>query len=367
MRRLKVLTITCSNAANYGARLQACALAEWLRSEGHDASVIDYRPWYMRNNAGLRLWGVPFRHVLSGLRNYGYMRNYRRRLRRFAEFSEKYIPLTPRAYMSAQELAANPPSADAIIAGSDQIWNVSMANGSDPAFFLRFADSGCRRISYAASIAIPEIPAAAAAPLRDNIATFDHVSVREESGARIVESLGLPRPQVTVDPVFLLPGSYWESMAAATPVKGKYILVYDFMRSRELQQAALRLKRLTGARIINVGARRLRYADRNFLNASPQEFLGLLRGADCVLSNSFHGSVFAMIFGIDFLVVDREDGLNERMRALLQRYGLEQRLIGSAAPDSSLTAHIDYTALRSRLEKDIASSKEFLRTALLHE
>ena len=93
----------------------------------------------------------------------------------------------------------------------------------------------------------------------------------------------------------------------------------------------------------------------NRTTASPGQFLGLIRGARCVVSNSFHGSAFAMIFGRDFLVVEREDGLNERMR---------HRLATAGTPDSALAAPIDYAALRPALEKDIEQSKQFLRHAL---
>ena len=71
-----------------------------------------------------------------------------------------------------------------------------------------------------------------------------------------------------------------------------------------------------------------------------------------------------MIFGRDFLVVEREDGLNERMHDLLDRYGLGHRLATAGTPDSALAAPIDYAALRPALEKDIEQSKQFLRHAL---
>ena len=360
---MRVLTVTCSWAQNYGARLQACALAGWLRAEGHDAAIVDYRPGYLLQPP--HIWPkrlLPLREWLSAARHYRFHRDRLARSAAFARFMEANTQRT-RVYWSPKTLRENPPAADVLIAGSDQIWNASLPNGSDPAFFLDFGADSCRRIAYAASFGTPSISAAAAAKMQPRLARFDAISVRERSGAAIVAGMGRPGPAVAVDPVFLPDRAYWDAMAEAPDVEGDYIVVYDFMRSRRLRCVARRVARLTGARIVAVGPYRMAGAC-NRTTASPGQFLGLIRGARCVVSNSFHGSAFAMIFGRDFLVVEREDGLNERMHDLLDRYGLGHRLATAGTPDSALAAPIDYAALRPALEKDIEQSKQFLRHAL---
>lgn len=360
---MRVLTVTCSCAENYGARLQACALAAWLRGEGHDASIIDYRPWYMRHIQAI--WPRrlrPLRTWLSVARNYRYHLDRIERHSGFERFMEAHAPMT-QVYHNTKSLRENPPEADALIAGSDQIWNASTPNGNDPAFFLDFGPGTCRRISYAASFGTPGISASAAEKMQPLLARFNAISVRERSAAGIVAGMGLALPAVVVDPVFLQPRAYWDAVAEESDVPGDYIVVYDFMRSNAIKRIAQRVASLTGSRIVAMGPHRTGYA-LNRTTASPEQFLGLIRGARCVVSNSFHGTAFAMIFGRGFLVVDREDGHNERMHDLLARYGIQQRLATTDSPDSVLAAPLDFTALRPALEKDIEQSKQFLRHAL---
>lgn len=360
---MRVLTVTCSCAENYGARLQACALAEWLRGEGHDAAIVDYRPWYMRHNNNI--WPrhlLPLREWLSTVRNYHYHRDRMVRHSGFERFMAKHTSMT-RVYGTIKALRENPPAADVLIAGSDQIWNTELRNGNDPAFFLDFGADTCRRIAYAASFGTATINEDSAAKMRPRLARFDAISVRERSGAAIVAGMGIAKPSIVVDPVFLPESAYWDGIAEKPEASGSYIVVYDFMRSPMLKRVAQRVARLTGSRIVATGPFRTGYAT-NHTTASPEQFVGLIRGARCVVSNSFHGSAFAMIFGRDFLVVDREDGLNERMHDLLSRYGLEERIACADTPDEVLASSVDYTGLQPALEKDIEQSKQFLRHAL---
>lgn len=363
---MKILTVTCNNAENYGARLQAAALAAWLRSEGHDAHVLDYRPWYMHHYPPRPFHKSSPADIARRILHAGYYRNSRLRYKKFVEFSERHGFLTSSVYKSRRAIDENPPQADAFIAGSDQIWNTSLPNGLDPVFYLDFAPDGCRRISYAASFGHSVVESEHRPWMRMMLATFNNLCVRERSGARAVTDLGLPEPFVGVDPVFLNGAGFWHRMAdeGKTPEPGRYILVYDFMRSDVVRGIATRTAALRGARIVAVGARRLPYAHENHLQASPQDFLALVRGAGCVVSNSFHGTAFAMIFGRDFFVVKREDGLNERMHDLLDRYGLTERLVHASTPDSTLAAAVDFNALGPVLAADIENSKNYLRKTL---
>jgi len=361
---MKIRTITCSSAENYGARLQAAALAEWLCGEGYDAQVIDYRPWYMRFYPRKPLRRMGLRELVHELYLWNY--NTRRKIRHehFEDFSSRYGRRTTEIYKGVKALQTTPPEADVLIAGSDQIWNTTMRNGSDPAFFLDFGDRNCRRISYAASFGTATVAEDMTGQLRERLAAFNRISVRERSGADIIVRLGLSRPFIAVDPVFLPEKSYWEEMATDVHIDGSYILVYDFMQSSVVKNVTQRLATITGSKIVAVGARPIRYADHNCLTASPEEFLGLVRGARYVVSNSFHGSAFAMVFNRDFLVVEREDGLNERMLHLLNRYGLDSRLVDAATPDNTIAAAVDYNLLQPMLDRDIEESKNFLRKAL---
>lgn len=357
-----VRTITCSNSDNYGARLQALALATCLREAGHDAQVLDYRPAYLRARRSVWPARLSLREYASALRHYRLFRDGVRRHAMFEAFSQRHMPLTARTYNNITELRAHVTEADALIAGSDQIWNPTMLNGSDASFYLDFGPESAKRISYAASFGVAELSEDDMHALRKRLQRFDAVSVREPSGAAIVEKASGKPAFVAVDPVFLQGRDYWDRLARPADEKPGYVLVYDFLDSRNVRTAALTAARALGCRVAGVGPRRLRYAHSNHLMASPEQFVGLIRGARCVVSNSFHATAFAMIFERDFIVADREDGLNERMHALLARYGLERRIAGRCADVAA--EPIDYSAVRPLLEADIQASRRFLTQAL---
>ncbi len=313
---MRICTITCQHAYNYGARLQTFALADYLRQQGHEVQVIDYRPGYMRGDVQLLFWpGLSVKQWGKLLLQFPERLRAKIRQPYFDYFSKQYIPLTHRTYWSIDELRHDAPEADIYIAGSDQIWNTEFRNGTDPGYYLDFGSPTVRRISYAASFATKDILPSARSFVQTNLARFDAISVREHSALDIIKSLGYTATEV-LDPVFLLPKRQWMDLADDTGNGEKYVLVYDFMSSPKVREEAKRIAAAQNMKIFTIGDKRLPYADRNFIYASPLTFLGLIKHASHIVSNSFHGTAFAIIFGIPYSVIDREDGLNIRMRDL---------------------------------------------------
>lgn len=330
---MKICTITCHNVNNFGASLQATALCEYLRGLGHDARVIDYMPVRRHSSRRSRLrtileWPL-FRPVARLIDNY---REYRRRdrRRRFASYLSA-LPLTGR-YTSLCQLRDNPPQADLYIAGSDQIWNPRLANGRDPAFYLHFGPASVRRASYAASFASGRLPVDSFHNMQSRLSHLDHISVRESSGLDILSSLGYEGRQV-VDPVFLLPRSYWDTAADSSEIhhKGDYILLYGFDAGSLIMDTARRLSKETGLPVISISPCPVKGVKKNYCNAGPLEFLSLVRGASAVLTESFHALAFAMIFHVPFYAFRRSENLNARITDFLATLGLSRRLITSEA------------------------------------
>ena len=321
---MKICTITCQNADNHGARLQCFALAYWLKKKGHDIKVIDYRPCYMR---GPHLWYCPMNikeFVKFFLCFIDRVRDEKRH-KVFSSFSKKYIPLTG-IYYSIDDLRNNPPQADMYIAGSDQIWNPTLQNGTDPAYYLDFGSEDVRRESFAASFAVTEIEnEQTKAWIKEKLKNFDRITVREQSALKILSDMGLCGA-FREDPVFLLNAEEWncaleldKSWKELDHNDEKYVLVYDFFYTDEIKKTAQKYAQENGCKIYAICSKRVRYADRNFVYSGPDVFVNLIKHADCVVSNSFHGTVFAMIYGVSYIVVNRPDGLNVRMHDLLER------------------------------------------------
>lgn len=361
---MKVKIITCNRANNYGARLQAYALWHHLTELGHDTSVIDYCPPYL--DFYVQLMFFPGLNIKDWVKLAVRYPERRCKITKFAhleQFSSTMTKLTPVKYASLDALRSDPPVADMYIAGSDQIWNTSFLNGLDPAFYLDFGDASIRRISYAASFATERVDRRHIDFLRRNLTRLDAVSVREESGKKIAESLGI-HADICCDPAFLLDAGEWDKICANNHTRNNFLFVYDFEHSTEIKAVAKKIAKVRNLKIFTVSERPLGYADQDFSDCSPATFLWLIRNADCVLSNSLHGTIFSIIFKRDFFVVNRFDGLNVRMYDLMKRYGLQHRTITPATDETTLSDHIDYTAVSEKLAGDIANSKAWLDTNL---
>lgn len=316
---MKICTITCQNADNYGARLQCYALWRWLTEQGHEVEVIDYRPDYMRGPSQLFYFPKSLKDLIKLFVHLPQRVRARKRHEAFEAFSEKWIPRT-KVYWSIDELREDPPVADMYVAGSDQIWNTTFRNGIDPGYYLDFGPKGVIRESFAASFATEELVSSSVKFVKRNLQRFDKITVREQSALKILEELGF-EGDLQDDPVFLLSAEQWDEVADGTGEGEKYVLVYDFYLGDDIKRQAQEIARKQGLKIFAICHEALPYADKNFVYSVPETFVSLIKHASYVVSNSFHGTVFAMIYNIPFCVLYRPDGLNVRMRDLLERKG----------------------------------------------
>lgn len=354
---MKVKTITCHNVYNVGASLQAYALTAYLAGLGHEVQIVDYAPEYLRH---YRLWSKvsnpaydkPVIRQLYNLAKLPGRLKARRSLRkkRFDCFTREHLPLTRTHYSSYGELLRDPPEADVFLAGSDQIWNSFFPNGRDPAFYLQFAPERAVRASYAASFAVPRLEEQYREQTARWITGLDYVAVREFSGLQILEDMGIRDGVHVVDPVFLLGAEQWDRLCPAVDFGEPYVLVYDFDRNSELRRIAMELAAERNWKIYSI--QELDYSDRSFWNGGPIEFVQLVRGAEFVLSNSFHATAFSLIYRRPYLTVDREMGINTRMQDLNRLVGLEHRKHPSDP--------IDWEDVHRRLGARIAASRTYL-------
>lgn len=361
---MKICTITCQNADNHGARLQAYALAIYLKRLGHEVEIIDYRPPYMTFTTRKWYWpGISLKDWVKLFWQYNQRVVSIRRHKAFERFSIKYLPLTKEIYGNIDLLRNNPPQADVYIVGSDQVWNTTFQNGKDEAYYLDFGSNQTKRISYAASFATKKLASGTENFVREKLRRLDAISVREESGISILKSLGYDG-QVVIDPTLLLSCVEWDKLLDIPKITGRYILVYDFMRSKRVKRIAQRLAKLYQCNIYSIGARHLSYANKCFVEEGPEYFVGLIKNAVCVVSNSFHGTIFSMIYQKNFFVILREDGLNDRMSDWLVQCGLLDRMIGDDVSDEVLCRSIDYERPYIGLKKMAEKSKEYIEKFL---
>ena len=364
---MRIKTITCHDVYNHGASLQAYALQTYLNSIGHEVEIIDYKPDYLSGH--YKLWTVsnpvynrPLVKQLYLMAKLPGRLIALRRKRKFDEFTRQYLHLTSYRYHSNEELKANPPQADVYIAGSDQIWNTLFMNGRDAAFYLDFAPKTSKRIAYAASFATKDIVEECKPFVRQMLQNFDAISIRECISLPLLTSLGRNDGVSVCDPVFLLSRDQWNAFLPQETTCERYLLVYDCEKKSPLKAIAQRISKDKGLKIYNISNFSFSYADKNYVSASPLDFVRLIRDAQFIISNSFHATAFSIIFEKDFYVVNRSEGINERMKSILDELGLSDRL---KSADAKFTdSHIDYQKVHSSLDEMVHNSKDFLNHSL---
>lgn len=355
---MKILTITCHRPHNYGAVLQAYALNRFLQKRGHDARVIDYTSKshggisdkYKNNLLAKAVRGILlFPDRLKGNKVFG-------------EFIKNNISLTERSYFSHRELVDNPPSADLYITGSDQVWNCDIPVGKDDAYFLDFSGPNAKKISYAASMATDLLPDNQKKRYYNLLYDFHAISVREPSSVSILKSIGIDAVSV-LDPVYLLDKREWVDLAEKADYKEPYVLVYSFNRQKNVFDFAKKIAKEKNLKVYSVNTRWLdiiNRTDKYFWSVSPQKFLSLILNADIVVTNSFHGISFSIIFEKYFFAFTKETG-NSRIIDLLKSLHLEDRLLKNNLQENP----VDYKKVNALLDELKNSSVDFLEKNLI--
>ncbi len=362
---MKIKTITCHDVYNHGASLQAFALQQYLKDTGNEVEIIDYKPVY--DSSHFKLWVInnPYWNKNLLLKAVYLFLKFPERLlllrrkRPFDDFKKKYLTLTNVRYNSIDELRNNPPQADVFLAGSDQIWNCLYPNGKDPAFYLDFVSDKYIKASYAASFAGNSLDSKYHSFVKKRVERLDFISVREESGLNILKDIGILYGVQSVDPVFLQNKSFWNDFGDEE-FSEDYLFVYDLEGNKQIRDVCIDIARKRMLKIYTVNCRS-NYVDKKFLHCGPKTFVSLIKNAQYIVSNSFHGTAFAIIFEKEFFVVNRSEGINARMKDLLNSLSLENRIVS----DSINVSKIDYLKVHKQLDLYIEKSKDYLRQVVL--
>lgn len=314
---MRIGILTLHDSPNYGALLQAYALKRHLESLGHRTSVIDRRRrpdgralrGPLPGSGRFRPWGLLDLDAHDGAAEYG------RRMRRTLRFQSERLGLTAFHFHDWCK-APTDLGLDAIVIGSDQVWN---ADNHDPADYLPGrVPVGIPTLSYAASVGADRFPADREEALRRGLAALRGIGVREHAAADLVGRLGLCAETV-VDPVLLAGAEVWSDLLADRRTDGGKVLFYFLAEEfAALRPQVAAYVRTCGARAVFFVDRLLRPAPADWkgwwrnrqderrwsdagidlkLDAGPEEFLRELEGADAVVSNSYHALMFSLLFG----------------------------------------------------------------------
>ncbi|WP_281796924.1 polysaccharide pyruvyl transferase family protein [Desulforhabdus amnigena] len=352
---MNVGILTFHWAYNYGAALQAYALSQSVKKLGHTVQFIDYAPPALR----LPWWqGWGFRSGTELLSRTCW------RLR-FDLFRYRCLPTTRRC-CSKEELQATADEFDAVIVGSDQVWNGNITEGFDPTYFFDFVENPkCRKISYAACFGNSTQPAETISKAGALLNRFDFLSVRNEMSAKLVHDISGRKSEVVLDPTLL--HDFGEHLSPPLNKTG-YIAVYHLSGQHiSIGEDILRIvKDKMRLPVILIGTKsNVKGIDRYIPSAGPVEWLRILQRASFVCTDSFHGTLFSIKFRKPFIVWS---GFRpKRIRDFLTTCGLQDRLL--TAPIESdvvrlINENIDYDAVEDRLSPKISTSLDFLKKAL---
>lgn len=355
--KIGILTFHCAH--NYGAVLQCYALQETLKTRGHNVEIIDYRPKSITENYKV-LGNLAKYKGLNGAKNLAKdvlcLRRSFIRHQKFEYFIEKHLRIS----IPTKE-GKIPDDYDIYIIGSDQVWNPYVTHGFDGVYFGAFLKKG-KCISYAASMETSTLTEAQSKFFSKALRNFDAISVREFKLAELLQPLTTKTISVVLDPTLLANVSIWDKMV--DHVKGKsYVLVYQVQEDPNTIRIANNIADQLGCNVVSlVSWVRCGYKKGRKQCASPSDFVNLIREAKCIVTTSFHGTAFSVIFNKPFYCVTLKDSWNSRSKSLMTQLDLESRIV--KWDESPSFSDINYSSINYKLRRLRDKSLDFLEQNL---
>ncbi len=365
----KVGIITWHYCNNYGSFFQVFALQSFVEGLGYETEIINYRKpgnslvkkavkraIYLSEKLTPSWLVAVLRKIFGSSEIFGFkFWSARNRMLRRTELT-----------FDKEKLKKKAGNYHAVICGSDQIW---APRGLDTAYMLDFVPDGVRRISYAASIGFNYIPDELKDTYKKYISRLDSVSVREETGVRLLaECCGICAEDV-LDPTFLVDRSIWESLAAETLGEEDFIFCYFLNPAHKYKSAVTAAAGQLGCSITGVSAND---KDAEWLelnnDITPEAFLERIKKARAIFTDSFHGTALSLILNKDFYVFERFESSdpfnqNSRIYAVLKKAGLSDRIV-NVNGNADLSQKIDYSRTNRLLGAERQKSAAFLKKAL---
>lgn len=365
---MKAGILTFHNSNNYGASLQAYALYKSIEKIGIDVEVINYQNHKMQQDKKLK-YSSTFDMVKSLLKQILCYNDIYRRKKRFSKFKTAYMNLSGEQIATTEELRILCDRYDRIICGSDQVWNYFIT-GYDYNFFFEFSDENYKKASYAASFGLKSISSECEDKISNCLKDFSYLSVREKHGHEIVKNLTGKYASVVLDPTFLLNASDWDEIAVPYRKNHDYILIYSF-GSKSLQDFALSLSDKTQIPIICIEGlikNKWNKKNRSIHGLGPREWLGLFQNARYIVTNSFHGTAFAINFNKDFFteLLINSAKVNSRLENILDMFELRSRQVVDGE-NLNWNKPINYLKVNKKLNIERKQSLDYLKSIFVNK
>lgn len=376
---MRIGIVTFFRVPNYGAMLQAYSLWKYLEERGHEVEFIDYA---FGNARRIPLW-----KCFVSRQAHGCFDVIRKKLKAYVRFNivnfSDSFPRT-RPVATFMELKDIERSYDALIVGSDQMWNPLWCSGETlPVVMLDFAAKGEKRIAYAVSFGTKEWKKEQKADEAGRLLReFDAISVREESGIKLVQELsGRDDAKWMIDPTLLHSASFYEPLLnSECPNRNQYVFSYmldEWLGDEDVEsvmRAVMAAKGIDDIHTDKVSVGGLLSPICKLLDVQSKISVGAwlseIANSDFVVTNSFHGTVFSILFHKPFLTIPvsgKMSGMNERVVSLLSMVGLGSRIINTKDLDGCrdvVGSAIDWDEVDRRLDAERLRADAFFKVAL---
>ncbi|MBA2862302.1 polysaccharide pyruvyl transferase family protein [Methanococcus maripaludis] len=388
MKKVSILTLVGRNFNNnYGAVLQAYALQETIKKLNYNTEIIDFNPKASKNeilkkicqriNEGNFL-NMVLRISSKNISSKLHKKQEILRNKKFETFRSEQLYLSKKTYNNEEELINNYETSDYYIVGSDQVWNPIAGIEKIKVYLFSFVTNS-KKISYAASVS-KKIPENYKKTYSDLLKDFDYISVREMDGKEQIKQLTDKNIEIVLDPTLLLSKNEWNRISKEPKniPTYKYIFVYDLYRSNEILSGLCKFAKKRGLKIINYTPnniyKKIKYThvSDSFYEYGPSEFLWYLKNSEYVVTSSFHGTVFSLLFEKEFYAVTPDTGykggnaFNSRLTDLLDTLGLKNRILDDPSKLNIVNFEkgIDWGKIDEKLNVEKEKSLNFLKNTL---
>ena len=363
---MDIKVITRHAPSNYGSLLQSIATITILERLGHTCEIIDY---IRDDEHGLKAvttslngkqgWnGNPLKKLAYIALRYP---EEKKAELKFSRMRKKYLKLTGRC-RTHEDLRLL--DADVFMTGSDQVWGPTLNGRYDEAYFLSFV-TGKPRTAYAASFGRTDFTPQILAEYKKLLSTYSGIAVRENSAVDLLTQMGIPCAGQVLDPTLLLTGEEW-SKRIKRNMEGKYVLVYQLHNNPVLTDYALRFARHTGLPLYRISPtfHQVRRGGKFIYLPDLDEFLSYIKNCTYFLTDSFHGTAFALNFNKQFIEILPNNKTGSRNQSILQLTGLTDRILTDFNDFSMADKVIEYTSVNNILAKERQKSIAILKSLL---
>ena len=368
---MKIGILTFHFAHNYGAMLQAYALSTKLRNMGYDAEIIDYRLEYIYTYTErvsfkklyrqyVKSGDNLFKALLKVVKNFYSVNHKTESWYRFEDFLDNTLVKSIRC--SKNDFANM--QYDYVICGSDQIWNSTLTGGLEPVYFGEGFSAQCKILTYAASNGHNEILDKDKPLFTKLIKNISKISVREKGLHDNLTAMGIKNTCV-LDPIFLLDKEEWKKIAIK-PIESDYVLSYSFSESPNYFRKAEQLAAKLGKQLVCFTFRKKKDAPKSAIHyfvGGPKEFLGYFCNASYIITNSFHGTAFSILFEKNFACVPPLLR-RERIDSILKVLDISHNVIEDDEDMPDTIPTMNYKIIISRLDCLRNNSINFLLSSL---